>query len=127
LPLQTVRISGRMTRPAPKLGAEPDTLSVERARALVIFLDKVRGAASAGGYGALRNAVAEKIAERLNVYADEALHAVNAGETPDQDRALRYIEIAAEFLGYAEDPKAAQFIRRRMAVSGGIETSQDVA
>jgi hypothetical protein len=127
LPLQTVRISGRMTRPAPKLGTDPDTLSVERARALLIFLDKVRAAASAGGYGALRNAVAEKVAERLNVYADEALHAVNAGETPDQDRALRYIEIAAEFLGYAEDPKAAQFIRRRMAVSGGIETSQDVA
>ena len=127
LPLQTVRISGRMTRPAPKLGAEPDALAVERARALVIFLDKVRGAASAGGYGALRNAVADKIAERMNVYADEALHAVNAGEAPDNDRALRFVEIAAEFLGHAEDPKAGQVIRRRAAVAGGIETSQDVA
>ena len=127
LPLQTVRVAGRMTRPAPKLGVEPDILAVERARALVIFLDKVRGAASAGGYGALRNAVSEKIAERLNIYADEALHAVNSGEAPDRDRALRYIEIAAEFLGCAEDPKAAQFIRRRAAVAGGIEASQDVA
>ncbi len=127
LPLQTVRISGRMSRPAPKLGAEPDALAVERARALVVFLDKVRAAASAGGYGALRNAVAEKIGERLNVYADEALHAINSGEAPDRDRALRYVEIAAEFLGYAEGPKAAQSIRRRAAVSGGIETSQDVA
>ena len=127
LPLQNVRISGRMTRPAPKLGADPDKLAVERARALTLFLDKVRAAASAGGYGALRNAVAAKIAERMNVYADEALHAINAGEAPDNDRALRYVEIAAEFLGYAEDPKAAQFVRRRAAVAGGIETSQDVA
>lgn len=127
LPLQNVRIAGRMTRPAPKLGVEPDALAVERARSLTLFLDKVRAAASAGGYGALRNAVAAKVAERMNVYADEALHAVNAGEAPDNDRALRYVEIAAEFLGYAEDPKAAQFIRRRAAVAGGIETSQDVA
>ncbi|HEY3814988.1 MAG TPA: hypothetical protein VGL66_17350 [Caulobacteraceae bacterium] len=130
LPLQTVRIAGRMTRPAPKLGAEPDRLAVERARALLIFLDKVRAAASAGGYGALRNAVAEKIAERLNVYADEALHAINAGEAPDTERGLRYVEIAAEFMGYAEDPKAAQFILRRAAVAataGAVETSQDVA
>ncbi|HWE47432.1 MAG TPA: hypothetical protein VG407_15520 [Caulobacteraceae bacterium] len=129
LPLQTVRIAGRMTRPAPKLGADPAPLAVDRARALVVFLDKVRGAASAGGYGALRNAVADKIAERMNIYADEALHAVNAGEAPDTERALRFVEIAAEFLSHAEDPKAAQSIRRRAAVAGagGIETSQGAA
>jgi hypothetical protein len=127
LPLQNVRIAGRMTRPAPKIAAEPDEKLVERARALCLLLENTRAAGAAGGYGALRNAVAEKLTERLNVYADEVLHAINSGEAPDEERALRYLEIAAEFLGYAEGPKAAQIVRRRAAVAGGRAASQDVA
>jgi hypothetical protein len=127
LPLQNVRIAGRMTRPAPKLAVEPDLAAVDGGRALLVFLEEVRPAAAAGGYGALRNAVAEKVTERLNVYADELLHAINAGEAPDQERAQRFLEIAAEYLGYAADAKAAQIVRRRAAVAGDRQPSQDVA
>lgn len=125
LPLQNVKISGRMTRPAPKLAGDPDVKLVERARGLLVLLEQCRTTAAVGGYGALRNQVAEKVAERLNVYADEVLHLLNTGEAPDEARALAYLEIAAEFLGYAEDQKAAQIVRRRAAVAG--ERSQDVA
>lgn len=127
LPLQTVRIAGRMTRPAPKIQSPPDDRAVERARALMTLLEETRASAGVGGYGALRNAVAEKLEERLNVYADEVLHQINAGDAPDRDIALAYVEIAAEFMGAAAGPKAAQIIRRRIAVAGENGASQDVA
>ena len=127
LPLQTVRIAGRMTRPAPKLSADPDASVIERARALLVLLSEARASAAVGGYGALRNQAAEKIAERLDVYADEVLHLINIGEAPDEQRARDYLEIAAEFIGMARDDKAAQIIRRRAAVAGERGPSQDVA
>ncbi len=128
LPLQTVRIAGRMTRPAPKIQGPPDEKAVDRARTLMTLLDETRSAAAVGGYGALRNAVAEKLSERLTVYADEVLHLVNAGEAPDPALALAYVEIAAEFMGFAQDAKAAQIIRRRAAVAGAErDASKDVA
>ncbi len=127
LPLQTVRIAGRMTRPAPKVAEAPDPAAVERARALVVFLDVARAAGGAGGYGAVRASVAEKVAERLNVYADEVLHLINTGEAPDRDIAVEYLEYAAEFMTYAKDKDAAQIIRRRTASAGARQSSQDVA
>ena len=129
LPLQNVKIAGRMTRHAPKLAADPDMRVVERARALVTLVGEVRSVAAGGGYGALRSQVAERLTERLNVYADEVLHAINAGETPDEARALAYLEIAAEFLGHVRDEETAQIVRRRAAVAGGraSSASQDAA
>jgi hypothetical protein len=128
LPLATVRIAGRMTRPAPKLTADPDARLVERARALLVLVHESRATAAVGGYGALRNQVAEKVTERLNVYADELLHLLNAGEAADEARAQAYLALAAEFLGYVADPQAAQIVRRRAAVAGAAShPSQDVA
>ena len=127
LPLQTVRIAGRMTRPAPRLNADLDPAAAERARALCALLEHVRLTAAAGGYGALRNQVAEKITERLSVYADEVLHLINSGEIDDPARALAHLELAAQLLAWAKDEQAAQFIRRRAAVAGEPRRSQDVA
>jgi hypothetical protein len=127
LPMQAVRVAGRLTRPAPKVGADPDERLVAKAHGLVTFLEEARPAANAGGYGALRGQVAEKVAVRLFTYADELIEAMNAGEVPDEDRARVYLEIAAEFLALAKDAKAAQIVRRRAAVAGGRQPSKDVA
>ena len=48
LPLQNVRISGRMTRPAPKIATGPDAKLVERARGLLVLLEQSRTGAEIG-------------------------------------------------------------------------------
>ncbi|HYF23914.1 MAG TPA: hypothetical protein VD929_11005 [Caulobacteraceae bacterium] len=127
LPLQTVRLHGRMTRQAPKLEFDLDERVVTKARALSTFLEETRASAAVGGYGALRNQVAERVADRLDKYAEEVLALINGGEAGDEERARAHLELAAEFLGHAADPKAAQIVRRRAAVAGVAQTSQDVA
>lgn len=131
LPMQSVRITGRMTRPSPKVSAAPDPRFVEPARALMVLLGETRQAANSGGFGALRSQVAEALSDWLEVYADELVHLVNAGEAPDPAVAQEYLELAADFLSSAENDKAAQIVRRRAAVagcgSGQAEPSQDVA
>lgn len=127
LPLQTVRIVGRMSRGAPRMSEPPDAEAVARTRGLLSFLDSVRSCAAYGGFGSLRAKAAEKAAERLATYADEAVAAINAFETEDEDLARVYVELAAEFLGLAEDPKTAQIVRRRAAVAGSLAPSQQSA
>ena len=127
LPMQAVRITGRMTRPAPKVAAPPDPRLVEPARALLVLLGETRQAAATGGFGALRTQVAETLCDRLEVYADELIHLLNSGEAPDADIARTYLELAAEFLEVTENDKAAQIVRRRAAVAGSGAPSQDVA
>lgn len=127
LPTQTVRVAGRMTRSAPKLDGALDALRVERARTLLLFLDGVRAAGVAGGFGSLRAKTAAKVAERLIGYADEALASVNAGEAPDEALALDHVELAAEFLVLADDQRAAQTVRRRAGVAGSPGPSRETA
>jgi hypothetical protein len=127
LPVQSVRVAGRMTRAAPRVEAAPDEQLVARARGLVVLLAEVRPSANDGGYGALRNQVCDKVAARLETYADELIHLINAGEAPDDDHARAYLEVAAEFLGRIRDAKAAQLVRRRAAAAGAHAASRDVA
>ncbi len=127
LPMQEVRLTGRMTRPAPRLDAPPDPRFVEPARGLLTLLGETRHAAASGGFGALRTQVAEALSEWLEIYADELVHMLNGGEARDPAVAHQYLELAAEFLGCAENPKAAQIVRRRAAVAGAGVPSQDVA
>ena len=131
LPMQAVRVTGRMTRPSPRVTTPPDPHMVNPARALMLLLGETRQAAITGGFGALRTQVAEALSDWLEVYADELVHLLNAGEAPDPAIAHEYLDLAAEFLTAAENDKAAQIVRRRAAVagcgSGQAEPSQDVA
>lgn len=127
LPMQAVRLTGRMTRPSPRVSARPDPRQVEPARALMLLLCETRQAANNGGFGALRSQVAEGLSDWLEVYADELVHLINSGEAPDPAIAHEYLELAATFLGQAENEKAAQIVRRRAAVAGAGSSSQDVA
>jgi hypothetical protein len=129
LPMQPVRLTGRMTRPSPRVSQPPDPRHVEPARALMLLLGETRHAAATGGFGALRAQVAEALSDWLEVYADELVHLINAGEAPDVGVAHQYLELAADFLSGAENDKAAQIVRRRAAVAGygTSPASQDVA
>lgn len=131
LPMQAVRLTGRMTRPSPRVAMPPDPRFVEPAKALMLLLGETRAAAATGGFGALRAQVAEALSDFLEVYADELVHLLNAGEAPDPVIALEYLELAAVFLSQAENDKAAQIVRRRAAVagsgSGAADPSQQVA
>jgi hypothetical protein len=118
LPVQHVRVAGRTSRGAPNVSTGPDPRAVQRAHAMVSLLDAVQASAGVGGYGSLRNSVADKLAERLETYADEVVHLLNHSEAPDEARARAYLEVAAQFLGLARDAKAAQVVRRRAAVAG---------
>ncbi len=131
MPMHSVRVTGRMSRPSPLVSSAPEPKFVEPARALMLLLGETRQAANSGGFGALRAQVAETLSDWLEVYADELVHLLNAGEAPDPAIAHLYLELAAEFLSSAENDKAAQIVRRRAAVagcgSGQAEPSQDVA
>ncbi|MBC6980952.1 hypothetical protein [Caulobacter sp. 17J80-11] len=119
LPTQSVRVAGRMSRAAPSVASGPDPRAVERAHAMVALLDAARTSAGVGGYGSLRNSIAEKLGERLEGYADEVVHLLNHGEAPDETRARAYLEVAAQFIALVRDAKAAQVVRRRAAAAGG--------
>lgn len=117
LPLQSVRFGARLVKGAPRLTGEPDPPAVEGALAVLAFADEVRAAAANGGFGAVRNRVLETAEKRLELYVEDVLDRLRGGETEDPERARRYLEIAADFMGYCRDEKAAQIVRRRAAAA----------
>lgn len=127
LPTQRVKTSGRMTRPAPYLDRDPDPGAVAQAQGLFAFLEATRAAAQVGGYGALRAQVAEKLRERLADYVDEVLHELTSSGAVVPGRAQAYLELAAEFVERADDPKTAQLVRRRAAAALAAQPAERVA
>lgn len=127
LPMQKAKISGRMTRLQPNLDRDPEPTAVAYAQGLFLLLAATRAAAQVGGYGALHASVSEKLRERLTDYADDVIHHLNSGGPVDEARPRRMLELAAEFLENADDPRGAQLIRRRTAAAGAQPQAQDVA
>jgi hypothetical protein len=127
LPTQRVRTAGRMTRSAPCLDHSPDASAVAQAQGLFAFLEATRAAAQVGGYGALRAQIVEKLRERLSDYVDEVLHELPSRAAADQARGQAFLELAAEFLERADDPKSAQLVRRRAAAAAAIQPAERVA
>lgn len=124
LPMQKVRMAGRMTRAAPCLDQEPSPGAVAQAQGLFALLEATRGSAQVGGYGALHAQVSERLRERLADYADDVVLAINGGEVQDEARARAYLELAAEFLERADGAKGAQLVRRRAAAAGAPRPTQ---
>lgn len=127
LPMQTVRVVGRMTRSAPKLDERPPEQATRRAYTLATFLDAVRASGAEGGFGALRAKTAALVVERVSAFADETIAAMNAFEAPDEALALELLETAAQFLVLADDAKAAAVVRRRAQHAGASGVSQQSA
>ena len=124
LPMQKVRLAGRMTRAAPCLDRDSDPGTVGHAQGLFALLEATRASAQVGGYGALHAQVSERLRERLVDYADDVVLAINAGEVPDEARARAFLELAAELLERADGAKGAQLVRRRAAAAGAPQPSR---
>lgn len=117
LPLGSTRIAGRMSRFVPDLSADPGAPAVARAKALVDLLCGTRSIAADLGCEGSRRAAAEAVAERADSYAEEALAMLHDHEPEDRERAIRLIEIAAEFLSLSRNFEAGSLVRRRVAVA----------
>jgi len=119
LPLERVKIAGRMTLKAPRLDAPVQGEAVQAVRRLLKLVGAVRGPASTFGVEADRHKLTESLTDRLTDYADKALLAVNDGEAADEVNALRLVELAARCLDLIDARDAARTVRRRAAVAGG--------
>ncbi len=117
LPTQAGRGAGRSVRPSPKLSSDPEPLLVARADALLTLIEESRGAAGAGGFGALRTKTMESLEKRLEQYCDDLLDLLHRGDVEDTDRIRAYLEIAARFVGLVQGPQNAQIVRRRAAAA----------
>lgn len=119
LPTQPMRFAARSVRGAPKLSPELDTQAICKAQGLLGFLgtkDPDLGQLRRVRHAAGR--VIESLDPRIDQYAEDLLEQLHAGGgEEDQDRLRAYLEVAAEFLGLIRDPKAADIIRRRTAVT----------
>lgn len=118
LPLERVRIAGRMTRKAPQLDAPVQGEAVQAVRHLLKLVGAVRGPASTFGAEADRRKLVDSLTDRLTDYADQALLAVNDGEAADEVNALRLVELTARCLDLIDARDAARTVRRRAAVAG---------
>lgn len=118
LPLERVRIAGRMTRKSPQLTAPVQGETVQAVRHLLKLVGAVRGPASIFGAESDRKTLVESLTDRLADYADQALLAVNDGEAEDEVNALRLVELAARCLDLIDARDAARTVRRRAAVAG---------
>ena len=116
LPIQPVR-QGRPGRTEPQLRGPPDPCLVGRAMAALAFYDGVRLSAPQGGYGTVRNKVAEELTLRLNAYVEDAVGVIHAGVVGDPAVARAFVEAAAQMIAVVQDPLSAQIVRRRAAAA----------
>jgi len=126
LPTQSVRIA-RMVKQVPKIIGEPDTNAVNRAMALLTFMESVRTSANYGGFASMRAKTVKEMAEMVDAYVEEVLALIKDQEVTDPQLAGRYLEIAAEVTSLLQDTRVADIIRRRaysaLAISadGGLD------
>ncbi|RZJ88338.1 MAG: hypothetical protein EON88_21440 [Brevundimonas sp.] len=118
LPTVRVQTAGRMTRVAPSLETVVTPDAWRGAEAAIEVLRGSRGPATAFGCEAKRRQISEALIQRLAEYADQALDAVNGGETPDEWGALDRIEVLASLLVRLDAAEEARTVRRRAAVAG---------
>lgn len=104
-------------RGMPRIDSDPDPREVRRALALLAFLDGIRAAAAAGGFGRPRAEAAETLSAHIDQYVEDLLEVVHAGDPDLVPRARAYLHICAEFLALVTDEKAAEVARRRAAAA----------
>jgi len=116
LPLEKRR-GGGGARGAPSLAADPDYAAVTGAAAGLAFAEAVRSAAAYGGFGAVRTEALAAVNDRLNAYTDDLLNYLRDEKAEHSVRARACLEAAARLVALAQDEKAAQILRRRIAVA----------
>lgn len=117
LPLERVKIAGRMTRKVPNLSAPVSGEAVTAALSLLKLVGSIRGPASTFGCEADRKTLVEDLTARLADHADETLRMVHDGDAEDETHALKLIELAARCLDLIDAVDVARTVRRRAAVA----------
>jgi len=107
----------RGSRSVPKLGEGPDRTMVSRCLTLLTFVAEVRFSSNYGGFAAARAALLEALGDELDIYVEEVLALLKAGDVEDEGRAHAYLGVAAEFSRLVRDEKAADLVRRRAAAA----------
>lgn len=107
----------RGSRSTPKLSEAPDQAAVSRCVTLLTFAAEVRFSSNYGGFAAARTAMLEALGDELDVYVEEVLGLLKAGEAEDEAHAHAFLAVAAEFSGLVRDEKAADLVRRRAATA----------
>lgn len=116
LPTTIIRNGMKRQRGGPLVVAEPSPPAMDRALALLALLDGCRVSASHAGYGMLRGKVAEAVSAWLDGYVTDLLEMLHAGRV-DARLARSYLDLAADFVGLAQDPTFAALVRRRAAAA----------
>lgn len=107
----------RLRRSVPKLDGEPDPVAVGRCETLLVFANEVRFSSNYGGFASARSKLLEGLGDQLDAYVDEVLELHRAGEAPGEAAARAYLSVAADFNRLVRDDKAADLVRRRVAVA----------
>jgi hypothetical protein len=117
LPLQTLKIGPRTLRGVPRLTHDPDPAAVEKAAALLTFMNEIRASAAAGGFASARAKTIEALEQRLDRYVETVLEEIRADDGVDPDCARAFLDVAAELCGLVRDESSAQVVRRRAAAA----------
>lgn len=117
LPMQKIRYSAKLTRTAPNLTSPPDEPAIAWAMGLLTFSDVVRPSATDGGFGTVRIKVLDGLGKRIDQYVEDLLEQLRLGEVEDEERARKFLGIAANLLSLARDDKSAAIVRRRAAAA----------
>jgi hypothetical protein len=118
LPALQVRQGRNLVKGQPKLERGPDPEATERARGLLALLAESRTASGFGGFGSIRNKMIESLDVLLHQYVEDLLDVVHTStDAAEIDCARQFLEVAAEFLGFVREPKAAEIVRRRTAAA----------
>jgi hypothetical protein len=107
----------RLRRSVPKLDAAPDRAAVGRCETLLTFANEVRFSSNYGGFASARSKMLETLGEQIDQYVEELLDLQKTGDVKDEANARAFLRIAADFNRLVRDEKAADLVRRRVAVA----------
>ena len=105
----------RTRRGTARLNAPPNDVAAKRCETLLTFVAEVRFSANYGGFAAARTKLLETLGDELDLYVEELLNLLKAGEAEDEGHARAFLAIAADFSRLVRDEKAADLVRRRTA------------
>ena len=105
----------RTRRGTARLGDPPNEIAVRRCETLLTFVAEVRFSANYGGFAAARTRLLETLGDELDLYVEELLALLKAGEADNEANASAFLGVAADFSRLVRDEKAADLVRRRTA------------
>lgn len=117
MPTRRVQTTGRMTREVAALDLLAPPEAVEAARVMLTLVGAMRTSAPVFGCESLRYQLVQSVIERVTLYVNLVVEAVNAGEAPDNRAALNLIETLAQCLLLIDATDAAKTARRRAATT----------